>query len=54
MTIIYRTAPTVTKVETTSTPFLIGIKPKNIEPSGVVVFTDGTNDILPNRDECRT
>lgn len=54
MTIIYRTAPTVTKVETTGTPFLIGIKPKNIEPSGVVVFTDGTNDILPNRDECRT
>ena len=35
-------------------PFLqgYGIKPLSIDPLGVVTFTDGTNDVIPNQQQC--
>ena len=35
-------------------PYLIGysIKPKSVSVTGTVTFTDGTNDIIPNQQQC--
>jgi hypothetical protein len=51
--IIYR-GETVEKREPVSSPQFLGeIKPSTINPDGIVTFTDGTNNVLPNRDQCR-
>ena len=35
-------------------PYLTGfdVKPSSTSPSGIVVFTDGTNEIIPNQLQC--
>ena len=37
-------------------PYLTGfdVKPSSTSPSGIVVFTDGTNDIIPNQLQCES
>ena len=38
----------------TTIPYLKGfdVKPSSTTPSGVVIFTDGRNDITPNQLQC--
>ena len=53
MTILYRGAAPVTKTDRTSGEFLDEIKPSVISADGKVTFTNGTENILPNRTQCR-